>query len=51
MTVLDAVNREFGRGALRVAAAGTSAAPRWQGKAEHRSPRYTTDWSELPQVR
>jgi DNA polymerase V len=52
MTVLDAVNREFGRGALRVAAAGTAeTARRWQAKAEHRSPRYTTEWSELPQVR
>jgi DNA polymerase V len=46
MSVMDAVNREFGRDKLHTAATGI--AHRWAAKAERRSPRYTTRWDELP---
>lgn len=49
MAALDAVNREFGRDALRSAACGTGDAA-WAMRASHRSPRYTTRWDELPVV-
>ncbi len=52
MTALDAVNRRFGRGTLALAAAGQPNAPRpWHMRQERRSPRYTTSWPELLQVR
>jgi DNA polymerase V len=46
MSVMDTVNREFGRDMLHTAATGI--AHRWATKAERRSPRYTTRWDELP---
>ncbi len=46
MAVLDSVNSLWGRGTLRTAAAGYS--QRWAMRAENRSPRYTTNWKELP---
>jgi DNA polymerase V len=49
MSVMDAVNREFGSGALHTAATGTTF--RWKTRAERRSPRYTTCWDELPVAR
>ena len=48
MAVMDAVNREFGRDALRSGASGV--AQRWAMRSENRSPRYTTRWDELPVV-
>jgi DNA polymerase V len=48
MQALDQINRDFGSGAIRYAAEGLC--PRWRMKQEHRSPRYTTCWSELAQV-
>jgi len=47
MQALDDVNHTFGRGTLRLAVAG-SGHPRWVMKSEHRSPRYTTRWDEVP---
>ncbi|MCR5886671.1 Y-family DNA polymerase [Hymenobacter sp. J193] len=52
MHTLDALNRQFGRGTVRPAAtvtAGPQPAP-WQGKAQHRSPAYTTRFDELLMV-
>lgn len=46
MAVMDAVNREFGRDALRSGASGV--AQRWAMRSGNRSPRYTTRWDELP---
>ena len=46
--VLDAVNQEFGRDTLHSAAEGV--AKRWAMRAGMRSPRYTTQWDELPVV-
>ena len=48
MAVMDAVNQEFGRDALRSGASGV--AQRWAMRSENRSPRYTTRWDELPVV-
>ncbi|HXE10374.1 MAG TPA: Y-family DNA polymerase [Verrucomicrobiae bacterium] len=45
---LDAVNERYGRGALRYAAEDLSQA--WHPRQQLRSPRYTTDWNELPEV-
>lgn len=49
MGVMDRANRDFGRGTLGIAAAGM--APRWTMRANNRSPRYTTRWTELPIVK
>ena len=46
MAVMDAINRTWGRGTLRSAAAGTSS--KWAMRSDNRSPRYTTQWEELP---
>ena len=48
MNTTDSLNRRFGRGTVFLASAGTER--RWQGKQEHRSPRYTTQWRELLEV-
>ncbi|MDR1945976.1 MAG: Y-family DNA polymerase [Desulfovibrio sp.] len=49
MSALDAVNRRFGRGTLRFAAEGRKDAP-WRSRQDRRSPRWTTEWSELPRA-
>ena len=49
MAAMDAVNAQFGRDTLRAGAAGTE--QRWAMRSENRSPRYTTRWDELPEVR
>ncbi|MDB5886400.1 MAG: protein DNA-repair protein [Polaromonas sp.] len=46
MAVMDAVNRLWGCGTLRSGAAGNST--HWAMRSENRSPRYTTQWEELP---
>ncbi len=48
MATMDAINREFGHGALRSGVSGV--AQRWATRAGNRSPRYTTRWDELPVV-
>ncbi|SDY56892.1 Y-family DNA polymerase [Hymenobacter psychrophilus] len=53
MRSLDALNRQFGRGTVRPAASVASPAPTgqpaapWLGRAEHRSPAYTTRLEDL----
>lgn len=49
MGALDALNQKYGRGTLYPAAAGVK--QDWQTKFERKSPRYTTQWQELPVVR
>lgn len=46
MAVMDSINRVWGRGTLCSGAAGGS--KRWAMRSENRSPRYTTQWDELP---
>ena len=49
MTTLDAINGRYGRGTLRLAAEGISKP--WQMRRERVSPRYTTAWAQIPNVR
>lgn len=49
MAAMDAINGRWGRGTMRVAAEGVDKA--WRMKRGKLSPRYTTEWSELPAVR
>jgi len=49
MRAVDEVNRRWGRGTLIHAASGFSR-PWWMRQA-HRSPRFTTSWSELPRIK
>lgn len=49
MAILDTVNAQWGRGTLRTAAAGFN--HHWAMRSENRSPRYTTNWQELPIAR
>jgi DNA polymerase V len=52
MQAMDAVNKTWGRGTLRVGSMGSMGTPgngrQWAMRAGNRSPRYTTDWLELP---
>ena len=50
MRTLDAVNRRFGRDALRFAGSGTGPRP-WHMRQRHLSWRFTTAWDQLPRVR
>jgi len=49
MSVLDSVNRRHGRGALRLAISSAPDRP-WHMRQHRRSPRYTTNWDELPRI-
>ena len=49
MAALDALNERFGRDTVHLGSAGL--ARRWAMLSENRTPRYTTNWSELPKVR
>ena len=54
MGVVDQVNREHGAGMLRLAGASPfqlRPCRTWHLRSDHRSPRYTTRWEELPEVR
>jgi DNA polymerase V len=48
MEAVDRINREHGKGAIGLAAAGLKGEREWTMKRQKRSPRYTTRWSELP---
>lgn len=48
MAALDGLNKRFGRDAVHIASAGLG--PGWATRAANRTPRYTTDWNELPTV-
>ena len=47
--VMDRLNATLGRDTVRILGAGSKDAA-WKLKAEHRSPRWTTRWNELPRV-
>lgn len=49
MRILDTVNARWGRETLRYAATGTERP--WRMRQAKRSPRFTTVWTELPEVR
>ncbi|MFQ4149168.1 DUF4113 domain-containing protein [Arthrobacter sp. LAPM80] len=49
--VLGEVRSKFGSTAIGIGIGGLAEAPQWSMKREHSSPRYTTEWSELPVVR
>jgi DNA polymerase V len=54
MALMDRINRDHGRGMLRVGSASAlalGACRTWHLRSEHRSPRYTTRWEELPVAR
>jgi DNA polymerase V len=46
---MDKLNATLGRDAVRILGAGPKNAA-WKLRAEHRSPRWTTRWDELPKV-
>jgi DNA polymerase V len=46
---VDEINEQLGRGTLHYGAEGLKQG--WQTRAERRSPRWTTQWSELPIVK
>ncbi len=48
MQAVDVLNQRFGRGTVKVSMQG--AYKDWQMRQERKSPNYTTDWSELPEV-
>lgn len=48
--VMDGLNATIGRDTVRILSAGLKMAS-WKLRAEHRSPRWTTRWEELPRVR
>lgn len=48
MSAMDVINRDYGRGTVTLGASGI--AQRWAMRSERRSPRYTTQWDELPIV-
>lgn len=49
MQALDALNERFGRGTIRSASCGTTKS--WAMRSGARSPRFTTQWDELPVAR
>lgn len=49
MNVMDAINKQFGKETIKLAATGTNR--KWVMKSQQRSPRYTTNWRELPIVK
>lgn len=48
MAVLDQLNKTFGRDTVQLGSAGVG--HRWAMKAENRTPKYTTSWTEAPVV-
>ncbi|MDQ1331121.1 MAG: polymerase, partial [Thermodesulfobacteriota bacterium] len=50
MKTLDAVNLKMGSGTLTYAATGLAGTNSWRTSFEKRSPFYTTDWNQIPEV-
>lgn len=48
MQVMDTINSRYGRNTIQLASSGIQ--KKWQMKADYKSPRYTTNWNELPKV-
>ncbi|WP_404299100.1 Y-family DNA polymerase [Alicycliphilus denitrificans] len=52
MSAMDAINERFGKGTVHVASTGqTKSAKTWGMRQERRTPRYTTEISEVPLAR
>ena len=49
--VLGAVKAKFGDKAIGLGSGGLAVEPKWSMKREHSSPKFTTEWAELPVVR
>jgi DNA polymerase V len=49
MQTIDAANARFGSGAIRFGLPAPQAV--WGMRQRHRSPRYTTNWDDIPKVR
>ncbi|MBS1138748.1 MAG: rumB [Proteobacteria bacterium] len=49
MDAMDSINKRYGRGTLKLAAEGIN--NQWRMRRGHLSPRFTTAWDEIPQVR
>ena len=49
MQVMDAINLKMGSGSMTVASSGLGHG--WAMRRDMKSPNYTTDWNELPEVR
>jgi DNA polymerase V len=48
MKVIDDINQMLGRGTIATATVTCNSQPHWATRADKRSPRYTTNWDELP---
>ena len=52
MKAMDGLNDRFGKGTVLVASSGLAGDGRtWSMKQERRTPRYTTDWADIPVAR
>lgn len=50
MKTIDKINREMGRGSLKLASQGLEQRG-WKLRAEYLSPRYTTSWDDIPKIK
>ena len=48
MQIMDKINNRYGRETIQLASSGIH--KKWQMKADYKSPKYTTNWDELPKV-
>lgn len=48
MDAMDTLNAQYGRGTVRLASSQTGEAPAWAMKRTRTSPRYTTQWADIP---
>ncbi len=52
MSALDAINKRYGRGTMKMASAGLDGDRRvWFMRQERRTPAYTTNWADIPIAR
>lgn len=51
MSMLDAINRQFGKDTLKIAATGLHPNDNWFMRQERKTQGYTTNWNELMVVR
>jgi DNA polymerase V len=49
MSAMDQLNQQFGRETLSFGIVGQQ--QQWRMKSDRRSPRFTTAWDELPEVK
>jgi DNA polymerase V len=49
--LLEQVSKRYGRGSIGLGHAGIKGGPDWSMKRDMLSPRYTTNWDELPLVK